>query len=238
MVAKEKREGDLSDQPPIFLRDVSTKYYGEREPAIYGINLEVGKGELALVVGPNGAGKTTLLETALGLLPHFRGEVKILGKRIPEQKYSALKFVSYVPQDFIKGPEEPFTALQVVLMGLSSIRSSPSRFSDEEVELGIKALERVGMEEFWDRPIGKLSGGQQQRIYLARALVRDPMVFLLDEPFSSIDEEWRRKISKELEREKRKGKTLVIVSHYELEGIEADVLIKMKEGRIYAVDRR
>ncbi len=238
MAEEEELTRPFLDRTAVYLKEVSTKYYGEKLPSIHGINIRVERGEFAIITGPNGAGKTTLIETALGLLPRSSGEVVILGKRIPEEGREVLNRVSYVPQDFIKGQEEPFTALQVVLMGLSSKKGVFSSFSNEEIELGMKALREVGMEDHWERPIGKLSGGQQQRVYIARALIRKPDVFFLDEPFSNVDQEWQRKIVKLLLREQKRGASIIVVTHYPLRALKPDLHIKMRGGKIIAIDRR
>ncbi|OYT25781.1 MAG: hypothetical protein B6U95_08605 [Thermofilum sp. ex4484_82] len=169
------------------LRDVATAYAGEKKPAIKNITLSIKKGEYVLITGPNGAGKTTLLETILGILKPCRGIVKVLGFDMSRKPYRARVFCSYVPQDFIKPPEEPFKVREVVAMGIASNKPL-GKLSEKDWSFVDNALEMFGISDLKDRPIGRLSGGQQQKVFLARALCRKPEILLLDEPFSSLDD--------------------------------------------------
>ncbi|MCD6312227.1 MAG: ATP-binding cassette domain-containing protein, partial [Thaumarchaeota archaeon] len=152
------------------LLNVSTHYYGERRPAIRNVTLRIPSSTFTLIAGPNGSGKTTLLETILGLLKPSMGVVKMLGYDIPREASKARRFCSYLPQDFMKPASEPFTAREVVAMGLSS-RKSMGWLSEEDWMQVDRMLSLLGMLEYADKPFGKLSGGQQQKVMLARALV-------------------------------------------------------------------
>jgi len=104
-------------EPIVSLQEVSTVYEGERRPAIRDVNLTLDEKELVYVVGPNAAGKTTLLETINGLLPAFKGRVLVFGLDLRVRGKDVRREIGYVPQDFMAEPGEPYTALDVVLMG-------------------------------------------------------------------------------------------------------------------------
>lgn len=223
----------------IELEDVSTYYYGEKRPAIRDITLRIPARVLVLIVGPNGAGKTTLLETILGLLRPRSGRVVTLGYEIPRMASKARALSSYLPQDFMKSPAEPFTAREVVAMGLAS-NTPTGRLLEGDLRKVDHALKMLGMLEYADRPFGKLSGGQQQKVLLARAIAREPKLLLLDEPFSAIDQETRSYITSEIfPRLLENGCTILLVSH-ELNHsyMDADIVIRMVDGCIERVITR
>ncbi len=172
------------------------------------INLEVKKGEIIAIVGPNGGGKTTLIKTALGLIKHYKGSVRILGKK-PEEAVKTGK-IGYLPQKAQIPKNFPFSALDVVLLGLINKKMDKK----EKIELAKKYIFFVGMEGFENYPFGKLSGGQQQRISIARVLVSDPEIIFLDEPSTGIDmvaQEGFYDFLKKIRDEK--GITVIMVTH-------------------------
>jgi zinc/manganese transport system ATP-binding protein len=200
--------------PVVKLEDVSTVYEGERRPAIKDVNLTLERNELVYVVGPNAAGKTTLLETINGLLPVFRGKISILGLDVKTQGRAVRCEIGYVPQDFMVQPGEPYTALDVVLMGRYGRIGTLHRPEEKDREKALEAMRLLGVEELADRPMGKLSGGQQQKIMLARAIAKEPKILLLDEPFSNLDPESREKIPSLITRLHEEGElTTIIVTH-------------------------
>lgn len=149
--------------------------------ALIGVSLEFSDGFLALL-GPNGAGKSTLVRTLLGLVEPTSGRVEVLGrepKRIPAGE------IGYIPQ--IKTLDRDFPALPVELVASGLRASWPWRVRADERTRAMEALERVGMAEKATRPLGRLSGGEMQRVYLARALVRQPRLLILDEPATGMD---------------------------------------------------
>ena len=191
------------------------------------------RGSYVLICGPNGSGKTTLLETILGLLKPKRGKVYLLGYDVSKEGRKARKRCSYLPQDVVRPAWEPFSVKEVVLMGLSSLRPM-GHVTEEDVEEACKVMEMLGIAELAEIPFGRLSGGQQQRAMLARAILRKPEVLLLDEPFSSQDEDSRRYIAGELLPSLNKaGVTILLVSHdrnVELRGLSK--VVYMDSGRI------
>jgi zinc/manganese transport system ATP-binding protein len=200
--------------PVVKLEDVSTVYEGERRPAIQDVNLTLKRNELVYVVGPNAAGKTTLLETINGLLPVFKGNISVLGLDVQTRGRAVRCEIGYVPQDFMVEPGEPYTALDVVLMGRYGRIGTLRRPEEKDHEKALEAMRLVGVEELADRPMGKLSGGQQQKIMLARAIAKDPRILLLDEPFSNLDPKSREKITSLITRLHEENEmTTIIVTH-------------------------
>jgi len=198
----------------IKLEDVSTVYEGESRPAIKDINLTVNRNELVYIVGPNASGKTTLLETINGLLPPFKGKVTVFGLGIQSHGRRVRCKIGYVPQDFMVKPGEPYTALDVVLMGLYGQIGFLHQPEEKDKKKALEAMGLVGIEELVGRPMGKLSGGQQQKVMLARALAKNPKMLLLDEPFSNLDPDSRGQIPFLITRlHKEQDLTTLIVTH-------------------------
>jgi zinc/manganese transport system ATP-binding protein len=198
----------------IKLEDVSTVYEGERRPAIKGVNLTLKRNELVYIVGPNASGKTTLLETINGLLPTFKGKVSVFGLDVQSHGRKVRCKIGYVPQDFMVKPGEPYTALDVVLMGLYGQIGFLHQPEEKDQKKALEAMKLLGIEELVNRPMGKLSGGQQQKVMLARAIAKKPTVLLLDEPFSNLDPESRAKIPSLISRlHEEKELTTLIVTH-------------------------
>jgi zinc/manganese transport system ATP-binding protein len=200
--------------PIIELENVSTVYEGERRPAIRDVNLTLERNELVYVVGPNAAGKTTLLETVNGLLPIFRGRISVLGMDVQTQGRRVRCETGYVPQDFMVEPGEPYTALDVVLMGRYGQIGFLHQPDEKDKKKALEAMNLVGIETLAHRPMGKLSGGQQQKVMLARALVKNPKILLLDEPFSNLDADSREKIPSLISRLHEENEfTTIVVTH-------------------------
>ena len=152
-----------------------TVAYGENI-ALEDFNLDVEIGSLMALVGPNGAGKSTLIKTILKFLKQITGEIKINGKNL-----------AYVPQRNSVDWDFPTTLFDVVEMGCYGRVGLFKRVNKEEKAKVLKAIEQVGMLEFKDRQISELSGGQQQRAFIARALVQEADIYLMDEPFQGVD---------------------------------------------------
>jgi zinc/manganese transport system ATP-binding protein len=216
----------------LHVTDVSTIYEGEKRPTIKDINFKVNSGELVFVVGPNGSGKTTLLDTLNGLL-RSRGEIYVLGHNLQNNQAQIRKHLGYVPQDFMVTPDEPYKALDVVLMGRYGKIGLINRPNKEDLEECYAALELLDAKDLADKCMGKLSGGQQQKIMIARALAKQPDLLLLDEPFSSLDSDSRKKIISILEELSNRGITIVVVTHVAEFTKEMDCrVITMVDGRI------
>lgn len=178
-----------------------TVAYGENI-ALENFNLDVEVGSLMALVGPNGAGKSTLIKTILKFLKQITGEIKINGKSL-----------AYVPQRNSVDWDFPTTLFDVVEMGCYGRVGLFKRVNKEEKVKVLKAIEQVGMLDFKDRQISELSGGQQQRTFIARALVQEADIYLMDEPFQGVDSTTEKSIVNILKKLKSEGKTLIIVHH-------------------------
>ena len=178
-----------------------TVAYGENM-ALENLNLDVEAGSLMALVGPNGAGKSTLIKTILKFLKQITGEIKINGKTL-----------AYVPQRNSVDWDFPTTLFDVVEMGCYGRVGLFKRVSKEEKQKVLKAIEQVGMLDFKDRQISELSGGQQQRAFIARALVQEADIYLMDEPFQGVDSTTEKSIVDILKKLKSEGKTLIVVHH-------------------------
>ena len=178
-----------------------TVAYGENI-ALEDLNLNVEVGSLMALVGPNGAGKSTLIKTILKFLKQITGEIKINAKTL-----------AYVPQRNSVDWDFPTTLFDVVEMGCYGRVGLFKRVSKEEKQKVLKAIEQVGMLEFKDRQISELSGGQQQRAFIARALVQEADIYLMDEPFQGVDSTTEKSIVEILKQLKAEGKTIIVVHH-------------------------
>ena len=222
-----------SNEYVVSLTNVHVVYHGETKPAIYDVNLKVGYGEFILITGPNGAGKTTLLETIIGLLKPCKGRVVVFGKDVSKNAYHLRKLIGYVPQDFIRKPEEPFLVREVVALALACYKGTLEDLTSRDWERVHSVLRLMGIEDLAYKPIGRLSGGQQQKVMIARAIVRDPKLLLLDEPFSNLDPESRVYIANLLSKLNEKGVTVIMVSHDTSTIPDAcSRVIEMRSGRI------
>ncbi|RLI62591.1 MAG: metal ABC transporter ATP-binding protein [Candidatus Asgardarchaeum californiense] len=218
----------------IELQDVNTIYEGEKTPAIYNINLYVQHGEFISVIGPNGAGKTTLLETINGILPYTSGYGSIFGKEIKKYKIEIRKDIGYIIQNFDIDPLSPFLCKDIVMTGRAG-KIGLFRFASKNDWKAVwHSLGLVGMIDFAQRPIGKLSGGEFQKILFARALVQEPQLLLLDEPFSNLDLSARQNIEKILTKIYHKRKITILMVSHELRSIpkECSRIIVLDKGKI------
>jgi len=203
-----------SDEAVIQLEGVSTVYEGSKRTAIRNVNLTIRKNELVYVVGPNAAGKTTLLETINGMLPIFKGKVKVFGLNLQSHGKQIRCNIGYLPQDFMVKPGEPYTALDVVLMGRYGQIGFLHNPNEADRAKALAAMKQIGIAELANISIGKLSGGQQQKVMLARTLAKNPKILLLDEPFNNLDPDSRGQIPllvTQLHQEKKL--TTLIVTH-------------------------
>ncbi|MEX0568620.1 MAG: metal ABC transporter ATP-binding protein [Candidatus Njordarchaeota archaeon] len=221
-------------RPAIEAKNVFTTYPKSNDVALKNININIPYKTITLITGPNGAGKTSLLELILGFLKPIRGSLYVLGMKMPKMSKKIRKMCSYVAQNFMKPPNTPYTSLDVIIMGLAPYKGPFETINKEEKEYLRDIASFLGIEDLLNRPFGTLSGGQQQRIMLARALIRRPILLLLDEPFSSIDRETRVILSSMIHSIKENfGTTIIVVSHDVKPIIDyADGIIKMKNGRI------
>jgi manganese/zinc/iron transport system ATP- binding protein len=191
----------------IEINDLTVAY--REQPVLWDVDLDVPAGVLMAIVGPNGAGKTTLIKAVLGLLKPAAGQILIHGRPNREQR----RLVAYVPQRGTVDWDFPTSVLDVVQMGRYGALGWIRRVGRREKDLALAALEKVDMVDYADRQISQLSGGQQQRAFLARALVQDARVYLMDEPFQGVDAKTERAIVTVLQSLREAGSTVVVVHH-------------------------
>ncbi len=183
-------------------------FFYDRLPILESVDLVVHKGDFLGIIGPNGGGKSTLLKVILGLIKPSKGTVKVLGTD-PEK---ARKRIGYVPQYNVFNLDFPISVREVVLMGQIGRKGLFKRYSREDIKAAENALKTVEMFEYRDRQIGELSGGQRQRVFIARSLIGEPEILLLDEPATGIDTMMQKEFYELLEILKS-SVTIIMVSH-------------------------
>ena len=183
------------------------------KPVLWDVDMKVPIGSLAAIVGPNGAGKSTLLKAMLGLLTVISGSVKFYINHHLAMDKKDYKKIAYVPQSGSVAWDFPTTELDVVLMGRYGHLGWFKRPSKKDKELALSMIEKMGMSDYVNRQIRQLSGGQQQRVFLARALVQEADIYLMDEPFKGVDKTTEHAIISLLQEMKARGKTVIVVHH-------------------------
>lgn len=192
--------------PIIEICDLAYTY--DSTPALSGVNVQINRGDFIAVIGPNGGGKTTLMRLILGLLKPQQGQLSVFGA--PPGSNPAR--IGYVPQHSNTTQGFPAAAEQVVLMGLAQGKQRGFRFTAAEREAANHAMRRAGVLDLRHRRLNELSGGQRQRILIARALITQPELLILDEPLSNIDPYGRQCILETLTGLDSQT-TVVMVSH-------------------------
>lgn len=205
----------MDETPIVSIRDLSAGYDGVA--AIEHVTLDIAPGQFVGVLGPSGSGKTTLLRALLGTVGVQGGQVVVEGRRVTGPGTAP---AGYVPQLQTVDWNFPVTVEEVVMMG-RAMSSGPlpwARRADRERMFAI--LERLGIASFAKRHIRALSGGQQQRVFLARALMKDSQLLLLDEPTTGVDIATRDEVLHLLGDLNREGVTIVLTTH-ELNAVAA-----------------
>jgi PrtD family type I secretion system ABC transporter len=203
---------------------------GDRVPIVQGINFEVMPGEAVAVIGPSASGKSSLARALVGLWPAMHGSVRLGGAELNQYDRDRLgRLLGYLPQDVILFP--------------GTVHQNIARFdADAKAEDVVKAAKAAGAHDLilglpqgYDSPVmengGKLSGGQRQRIGLARAFYGDPVVLILDEPNSSLDEHGMNALNQAIAHAKREGQSVLIMSHRPSALAECDKVLVLENGR-------
>ena len=187
------------------MRDVSVAYDGYE--ALRHVDLEIGDKDFLGVIGPNGGGKTTLVKAILGAVP-YTGEIRLA----PELFRGKERLIGYMPQlsDFDR--TFPISVLEVVLSGLQGRRGFRAPYTREDREKAMELLVSSGIAGTARNPIGEVSGGQMQRALLARAVISDPKLLILDEPANFVDNKFEKELYHTLH-ELNTRMALVMVSH-------------------------
>jgi len=187
------------------------KYQGGE--VLTGVKFDIAAGDFVGLVGPNGGGKTTLVRLILGLLKPSRGTIQIFGRQTSD--FFDRSKIGYLPQKpFPYSLRFPSTVGEVVGLGLLSLKTFPRTLGQGDEAAVDRALDRLSIRKLKHKLIGELSGGQQQRVFLARALVNEPELLVLDEPVPALDPESRENFFATLEElNAKKGVTILLVTH-------------------------
>mgnify|MGYP000210701005 CR=1 FL=1 len=213
------------------LRSVSKTYStgGHSFKALDNVDLEIEEGRLAVILGPSGAGKSTLLNLIGGMDTPSEGTIMVGGTDI--SRYSENELADYRAENI--GFIFQFYNILPTLTVLENV-NLVAELSKNAVD-GARALEAVGLKDHMDKFPNQLSGGEQQRVSIARAIAKNPSLLLCDEPTGALDSATGVSILKILREQARKGKTVIIVTHNSLFADIADVVIRLKNGRIRSV---
>ena len=180
--------------------------------ALDNVSFDVNAGDIIGIIGPNGAGKSTLFRCMLGLIDNYKGDITLFGQNIKKSK-KVLQKIAYIPQQRSVDQSFPATVQEIVSLGI--VRGIKPR-SKEEV---ISAIKTAELEDLKDRRIGELSGGQQQRVLIAKALVNDAKLLILDEPTTSVDVETQNKFYSLIKALNQKNKVTIIWSSHDLDAM-------------------
>ena len=179
--------------------------------AIDKINFKINKGEYVCFVGENGSGKSTLIKTIMGLKKENKGEVNLNISRDE---------VSYLEQGDLKKIDFPATAKEIIMTGVQKHNKLPF-YTKQDKEKFKKVVAELKIEEIVNRRIGDLSGGQKQRVLLARALIREPKLIILDEPATGLDAKITRELYKILNKLNKEQNVTIIMATHDLDELKA-----------------
>lgn len=218
----------VAGAPALAARSVSARYPDDSGPALRDVSLRVPAGARVALVGPNGSGKSTLLKAVAGLLSPTSGEIEVFGNPVGACHHR----VAYLPQRGEIDWRFPISLRKLVMTGRYVHLGWLKRPGPKDRELVSEVMEDLGLSPLAERQIGQLSGGQQQRALLARALVQEGDLLLLDEPLNAVDAGTREIVSRVLSGLQGAGKTMVIATH-DLSSLasEFDGALYLREGR-------
>jgi heme ABC exporter ATP-binding subunit CcmA len=210
----------VSNGAPIVVVSGLIKQFG-RFAALRGVSAEFAAGRLYAILGDNGAGKTTLLRSLAGLTRPTRGSISMLGKT---DLRAACRDLGYMAHPSLLYDE---------MSGMENLRYFARLYDIYDDHRCAAAITAVGLDPALERPVGQYSQGMRQRMSLARALLHDPKILLLDEPFSNVDVRSAREMAGLLKKMREAGKTIFVVTHQAslLEGV-ADEFVWMESGKI------
>ena len=215
--------------PLVSLQNISLGY--DSAPVLQNVSLAIYPGNLMGLAGPNGSGKTTLFRAILGLLPILGGS---LSRNCPLSNFG------YVPQSAALDPQFPLSVGEIVEMGAYGRVKPYQPLPAEEKKQIEEVLDQVGMRHFAAKSFFACSGGQKQRILIARALMVNPKIMILDEPLSGVDEESRRSITDVLIKLTRDKNIAVFFSSHDLEMVQrvADKIVRVDKGKMWLEERK
>lgn len=193
--------------PLVSVQSVSYNY--NSESVLENVSFDVEEGDFLGIIGPNGAGKTTLFHCMLGLLNSYSGKITILNQDIKKYK-KIFKKIGYIPQKKSIDQKFPLTVKELVSLSLP-------RNTSKNIVLEI--LKQVGLYKLKNKTIGQLSGGQQQRVLIAKALVNNPIILMLDEPTNELDHKSQNDFYYLLKELNEKNKITIIWSSHDMDAV-------------------
>ena len=202
------------------------------------VSFTLHKGDFLGIIGANGAGKSTLIKIILKLLPYSKGKITLFGEDLSRFKDNhKIGYVSQKANSF--NSDFPATVKEVVMANLYSKKGLFSRYNKADIEKLHSVLDKVGMAGYENKLIGKLSGGQQQRIFIARALISDPELLLMDEPTVGVDAKSVKQIMDIISSLNKHGMTIIMTNHDtpELVRVSSKLLIFCEHGNGEYVSR-
>lgn len=213
--------------------DDLTAGYERDNPVFSNISMTVKRGQFTAIVGGNGCGKSTLLRVILGLHPVVKGEVRLFGE--PLSRFRMHRRIGYLPQTPNLLPSFPANVMEIVCSGLLSEKSFPRRITAADRLRAVAVLQQLGVESFQHRFISELSGGQRRKVLLARALVTNPELLIMDEPTTELDPASREAFYTMLRHLNTDcGVTILLVSHDSATvGVYASHLAVMDDGLLF-----
>lgn len=191
------------------LKNLTASY--DNNEAIKDVNLKVEKGDYVCLVGENGSGKSTLIKTMVGLHKKDSGEII---KNISDDK------ISYLPQNNMKDLSFPATAKEIIMTGVQRHRKLPF-YTKKDWELFEKVCNMLEIKDIVNNQIGNLSGGQRQRVMLARAIIREPELIILDEPCSGLDINITKELYSILSKLHKENNMTIIMATHDLDEIKS-----------------
>ena len=212
---------------------IAFSYNNDKSNAVFeNLSFSIQPGDVLCLLGPNGTGKSTLLKCMIGILRIFKGSIILDGRELSDFKLPDIaKKIGFVPQGLTSA--FPFRVKDIVVMGRAphlSILASPSR---KDMEVAYRAMADVGVVHLADRPCNSISGGEWQLTLIARALVQEPQILLLDEPTSHLDMGNQMKILKVIKDLAQERMTIVMASHFPDHAfLVANVVAILNNGRI------
>ena len=225
----------VQGSPALQIENLVVHFRGADHPAVAGVSLQVLSGQRVALVGHNGAGKSTLLKAAAGLVVPQSGSVRVYGNRVGACHHRT----AYLPQRAEIDWHFPITSAELVMTGRYVHMGWFRRPSSEDSQRVDESLEHLGIGSLASRQISQLSGGQQQRVLIARALVQEASLFLLDEPMNAVDEETRTVLEQVLAEHAQRGGSIIMATH-DLGRLSDlfEVAVYLRDGRIERVDRK
>lgn len=219
----------VPDAPALEAADIVVGYPGADEPALRGVSLRVDHGKRMALLGGNGAGKSTLLKAAAGLVPLLGGSMRLLGHKVGACHHQ----VAYLPQRNRIDWDFPITVEGLAMTGCYVQLGWLKRPGRKHKERLREVLELLQIAPFADRLINQLSGGQQQRTLLARTLLHEPDLYLLDEPLTGVDAATRTIFMQVIDRLKAEGKTVIMATHDTFDTDAGfDAILHLENGKL------